>query len=144
MKLSTMFQFSAYLWIVKQKNANRYNLYQPTNQIKECCKAFINSWIQAKTMLNNFMPSKISTQCGTWLPGAKISRLKALPRPYFVVTVRQGKLRITNMKMRKIFYSFLDWSSEYVNLVSCNPQIMHLIIICMKVTHVYQLTLVDY
>lgn len=121
---------------------------QPTKW-KSAVKPFINSWIQAKTMLNNIMPSKISTQCGTWLPVAKISRLKALPRPYFVVIVRQGKLRITNMKMIKKFCSFLDWSSGYVNLVSCNPQIMHLIIICMKVTHVYQfgpiqLTLVDY
>lgn len=100
-------------------------------------------------MLNNIMPSKISTQCGTWLPGAKISRLKALPKPYFVVTVRQGKLRIIKMKTIKILYSFLDLGSEYTNQVSCNPQIMHLIIICLKITHVYQfgliqLTLVDY
>ena len=121
---------------------------QPTKW-KSAIKSFINSWIQTKTILNNFIPSKISTQCGTWLPGANISRLAALPRPYFVVTVRQGKLRITNMKMMKILCSFLDWRSEYINQVSCNPQIMHLIIISLKITHAYQfgliqLTLVDY
>ena len=110
---------------------------QPTKW-KSTVMSFINSWIQTKKILNNFIPSKISTQCGTWLPGAKISRFEALPRPYFVVTVRRGKLRITNMKMIKILYSFLVWSSEYINQVYCNPQIMHLIIFCLKITHAYQ------